>query len=228
MSKRSSRIWSFFAIIFVVFGGATAYLMFFQVGLDLEGKVDLNTGKLNVNVINESFHVIKDINVSYLDSSQVKQPLGEQQVTLKPFEKISLDLNKDQSVNGEIKVVIEAPYHLGSTHTITVKQLGIAEVTEEVIGPTKAFTGSSTTLTVKICNQGKTLENLTVAPLYNTSFFQNQINAVTTRLPENACVEVPFIFVGQKSGQTAIIFNISADSLSKRVKKDLEIVSGAT
>lgn len=228
MNAKNQRVWSFFAIIFVVFGGATLYLMFFQLGLNVEGKVDLTSGKLDISVVNESFHLIKDINVYFTDSAGARQILGEQLFTLKPFEKKMLDVNKDQAVNGKVTLIVEAPHHFSVTHSITVNQLGIADTTEEVIGPNKAFTNSSTTITVKVCNKGKALSALNITPLYNTSFFQNEIKNTTVSLPENACVEVPFVFMGQKVGQTAIIFNITADSLSKRVKKDLEIVPGAT
>ena len=227
MNARNQRIWSFFAIIFVVFGGATAYLMFFQFGLNVEGKVNLETGKLDISVVNESFHIIQDINVYVMDSTGSQQSLGDQLFTLKPFEKKTVDVNKDHAENGKITLVTIAPHHLSAAKEITVKELGIADITEEVQGPAKAFTNGSTAITVKICNKGKALEGLTVTPLYNTSFFQNEIKSTTVQLPENACVEIPFVFVGQKAGQTAIIFNITADSLSKRVKKDLEIVPGA-
>src|SRR3989338_1327061 len=102
MNARNQRIWSFFAIIFVVFGGATAYLMFFQFGLNVEGKVNLETGKLDISVVNESFHVIKDINVYVMNSAGARQSLGDQLFTLKPFEKKAVDVNKDHAENGKI------------------------------------------------------------------------------------------------------------------------------
>lgn len=227
MNNKNKRFFKLFFVIIAFTGLSLGYLFFAQIGLVIDGKINLETGQLDVLLKNESSHVIYDIKVFYLDGQQNRHYITVDANRLNPNESIKIVVQKSYASNGAIRLRAEAPYHLEAAKDITVQELGIVDLDGNVSGPNRAFTNSVLSLPLQVCNKGKKIDNVEVTPLFNSAFFDTQSETVMRiAFEQGECKIITFEFMPKRAGSTAILFNIQAESFNQRVQKNIEIVEG--
>lgn len=227
METKNRRFFRLFFVIMAFTALSLAYLFVAQIGLVIDGKINLESGELEVFMKNDSSHVIYDINVFYVDDQENKHYIGSTIAKLDPSEMVLIDVQKGYASKGSIRLRAVAPYHLMAAKDITVQELGIVDLDGNVSGPNRAFTNSALPLTLQVCNHGKKVDNVEITPLYNSAFFDVQSQTVMRmELDQGECRLATFEFLPKRAGSTAILFNIAAESFNQRVQKNVEIVEG--
>ncbi|HIH21196.1 MAG: hypothetical protein J4478_04250 [Candidatus Diapherotrites archaeon] len=223
MDERKRKIARFFAIMYLVFGIAIIYLLFFNLGISIEGKTA--GGELEVLVKNNSLHLIRDINVFVVESTgSEKKVLSIQQLV--PSEEKAVKLSEIHAVEGKIRLVARAPYHLEVSKEIQIQGQGTGteDFRVELEAVNKIFAGSEASFKLTICNQFQDSKQVKIETVLDAEFFTTVPAARSIELKSSECTTQEFKITGSKAGEATVSFNISGEQFNKRVEKQVQII----
>ena len=225
MDKRKTRILRFFTFTYLLFGASIIYLLWFNIGISLNGSFDQASGIINISVKNSSIHLIKDLNVFLLDSNGFEKNILSL-TELKPGEEKTIELSESHATAGVIALSAKAPFHLPVSKKIQISKTGAGqgEISAELKGPNKAFLASTTSFKVRACNLMSGEEEVKIENKFSRNYFSNPEETKTISLKRNECSEQEFKLSPSRKGKTTIVFNITTKQVNKRLEKEVEII----
>lgn len=217
MDKRRKRILFFETILFIFFGTVLIYFLFFNTGLVIEGKQLPEA----LTVKNESIHQISFIELYYLNSEGKEVKFAEIEL-LNPGQFQEIPITGEEAVQGSIRVIARAPYHLELKHEINLKGEQPIELSFSLRIPNTAIKGKTFQAAINLCNKGTTQTTASIEPVLEEEFFSMQEEKQAV-IEAGECSETVFELNALKTGQTTVKFNISSGELIKEISQIMEV-----
>lgn len=220
-TSNKKRIISVFILIYLVFGIALVYLLFFNTGLTLVQQVDESV--LNkVFVKNDSIHIIKKIQISYLNPEGSKVTFQEIPA-LSPSNTADVDISKIEFQ--KFQLFAEAPFHSPVNQTIAMNESKKATNLKSTILASKvAFISLAYELKMELCNNSKAdLADVAIEERHDTSYFKEVPRKDVFDLKAGKCLSKDYSFMPIAEGQTTMYFNILADNTAETQKIEIAI-----
>lgn len=226
MEKKRLRIFKAFVIAYLFSAAALVYLLYFNFGLAVEGKTNLETGSVEIIVKNNSIHLISGIKVYYLNNSGIEEKVEEIE-SLSPKQEKQLNVSRQHAVDGVITLIARASHHLSVSKQVKIEELGSGDLSVEVQAPAKAFKNSDFAVMLTTCNLGMPSNSIKVEVVSDNEFFASSQEEKTVPVEIGKCRELKYTFNSKKTGKTTIYFNITVGEVNKRVEKIVEIIGVA-
>lgn len=209
----------FFGLIYLIFGAFMLYLLFFNTGLDIVAET--SEKEIKVFLQNNSVHLIRDINV-LLERENGETLLIDSIKALKPREKIQVQL---PSIEKEkVTIIAIAPFHARISKDISIERTKGAKLNFEIAMQSTAFVEIQTSIALKVCNQGDTINDLKIVEVHSPDFFEEQAKTDTVAIPENECKKIDYALTPKKTGQTTIYFKFTALNVNQELERSITIM----
>jgi len=215
--KRRRRTIIFFAAIYVLFGSAFIYLLFMTPGLDFAQQQV--SDELEVFVLNNSMHIINNINVETNTEGKVLEV-----ARLLPGEKKLIPIAEK---TGTVGISASAPFHASISRDFLFQEdgtgIGEGNVGIKTTMPSTVFTGIEFEAEIEICNAGNLEVSLSVSEGHDSELLEGTTPAQDISIAAGNCEKAVFAMKALKTGKTKIYFNINALSFSKKVEREITI-----
>lgn len=213
--KKQRRVLFVFAGTYLLFGAAFVYLLFMTPGLEFTQQE--SGGKVQVFLLNNSIHVVRDIEVETAEGEKIisVERLMPQQKALLPL--------KERT--GTVNLVAKAPYHATATTSLSFSGTGETEVKLEykITIPTTVFVDFNFTAEIEVCNKGDVVPEVKIEERHSAVYFKEDKGIATISLDAGACKKAYFTLTPAKAGDTKIYFNVKALSYSKQLETEITV-----
>ncbi len=212
MPQHKRKILLFFLAIYVLFGGALIYLLLFNVGLEIEERLDPLSGSKGIFVKNSSSRTIYNISVSYMEGGEKKEILFIKE--LKAGEERKIDYSFPPELT-TVELLVEAPYHQAASRPIMLKLTGTG-LTYNFKVQQRMFKGVDFNCALEICNDADAAKDVVVEELHDLEFIEGWATTRQATIASMDCEELQYVFTPKKAGLTKIIFNIKVQNITDK------------
>ena len=220
LDRRKKLAIAVFGVIYLVFGLIFVYMLFFNMGLSLDEKYDVEKGDKVVVFKNASSRVIKDIFIGYIDEVGRKNELMRIPAAYPGYE-TELDLSALRG-ESEIILVVEAPFHISVERKIALKasSTGLAY---NLQFPGLVIAKTPLMFQLQMCNNLDFTREITVEENHEKEFFAEELSTKPVTLGPNGCEVIEYTLVPLKQGATVIYFNVKVANNTEKLEKRIEI-----
>ena len=219
--EKKKRVVAVFAIIYIFFGIAIAYLLLFNTGITVEEQPNPSTGRTNLVIGNKSSHLIYNIAIGYTLEDGTRKEITKI-FKLAPGDQENVSLMDLPSSLEMVDIYAEAPFHVPVLKKTALKSARAIQLQIKLSGASTGFVKMPLPLSLEVCNQGDPVSNIVIEESHDATFFtqSSEPKEIETLIFEE-CETIMFTFTPDKAGQTKIYFNINAYDTTQRVEKDI-------
>jgi len=219
---------AFAIFVYLAFLGILVYLLMLNPGLDIETDISDTDGVIIIELKNDNKltnHIIRDAKLSFIDTSDEKQLIGEV-AELMPGESKKFSWKIPDYMLGEILLVAEAPYHGNVFFEGDFKGREAANLSYEIRpADSKIKMNKIHAISIEVHNSGnKTADTVVITGTYDKSYFEGEEISDSFSLKADEYHTYDFGLFPVKGGATEINFNISAEKYNEDEKVKIEVI----
>ena len=210
-----------FGAIYLVFGLILIYMLFFNVGLALDEKYDVEKGAKAVFFKNIGSRDIRDVTISYIDEAGNKKELEKIPLAV-PGQENELDIIGITAQN-EVVILVEAPFHLSVEKKVALSASSIGLV-YNLQFPSLVIAKSPLMFKLEMCNNLDFDREIIVEEIHSEEFFSEVTEAKNVSLGPDGCTSIDYTIVPLKEGSTVIYFNVKVANNTEKIERKIEII----
>ena len=217
------RVLGFFGFVYAVMVIALIYFLFMNTGLIIEKKSLGERNALELVVGNESFHIINNVELSYINDAGKKMGIGSID-SLLPNETQGFEFEIPMDATGSIKLLAEAPYHAVLRDVVVFGSMRGFELAHTLSAQDLVILGRTFGAALEICNKSSETVDAVVKEDHGDGFFAEIGSETAVSIEGKQCKQLNYTLNTIKAGSAEITFTITAGGTGKTITKTVEII----